>query len=141
MKEEEKLRDVLAQIESYRGLSRLLQQQIAELTAVRSEFSMTLNFLMEMEKMKEGDQILTPVGSGSFIKAKIDSTNVVLVSVGANVVVEKTPKEAREILESRIKEIDETLKTLRENLDKVDERLRSLTPEAEKLMRESRRGT
>jgi prefoldin alpha subunit len=141
MKEEEKLRDVLAQIESYRGLSRLLQQQIAELTAVRAEFSMTLNFLMEMEKIKDGDQILTPVGSGSFIKTKIDSTNVVLVSVGANVVVEKTPNEAREILERRIKEIDETLKTLRENLEKVDERLRSLTPEAERLMRREQRGT
>lgn len=138
MEKEERLRSALSQIESYRELSRLLQQQMAELVALRSELSMTLNFLREMEKMKEGDQILAPIGSGSFIKAKIESTNVALIGIGADIVVERTPKEAQQMLENRMKEIDNTLKTLRESLEKVSEKIRSLAPEIEKLIQESR---
>ncbi|MEM1689220.1 MAG: prefoldin subunit alpha [Candidatus Hadarchaeales archaeon] len=139
MEKEEKLRDAFSQLSSYREMARILQQQIAELTNVRSELSMTLNFLQEMKKMKEGDQVLVPAGSGLFVKTRLDSTDHVLVGIGANVVIERTPVEAQQILENRIKEIDETLQNLQESLAKVEEKIRVLAPEVERLMREKQK--
>lgn len=139
MEREEKLRDAFSQLSSYREMARILQQQMTELTSARSELSMTLNFLQEMNRMKEGDQVLVPAGSGLFVKARLDSTEHVLVGIGANIVIERTPTEARQILENRIKEIDETLQNLQESLSKVEEKIRALAPEVERLIRERQR--
>jgi len=139
MEENEKLRNILSQLSGYREMARALQQQMAELTNLHSELSMTLNFVREMEKMKEGDQILVPIGSGSFVKARLDSVGRVLVGMGAGVVVEKSPNEAKEVLEKRMKEVDDILKNIRESLEKIEEKIRALTPEAEKLIQQGQR--
>ena len=57
-------------------------------------------------------EVLTQVGGGIMLRSSPPETDRVLVSIGANVVVEKARDEAVAILEERGREIEKTLVSL-----------------------------
>jgi prefoldin alpha subunit len=134
--QQEKLQDLLAQIGGYRELIRILQQQISNLGGTRSELSMTLEFLKNLNQLKPDTEILVPVGSGAMIKAKISGIDRVLVEIGSGVVVEKTPNEAIQIIEGRMKDVDEVIARIQKDITSIQEKIEALRPEAEQLMKQ-----
>lgn len=82
-----------------------IDEQVSELAsnkAVLSKFS----------ELKAGDEMRVPLVSGVYFNCQLKDTKNVLVNVGANVAVEKSPAEVIEIFEGQIKELNE----YRENL-------------------------
>ncbi len=76
-----------------------------------------------LEKEKQGAQLFVPIGGGSYVKAKLESSEKVVVGIGADVAVERTVKEAKEELESRIVELQKTREALAQQLNQVVGRL------------------
>ncbi len=62
--------------------------------------------LTEIQKVKKGNSALIPLGSSIFLEGDINETNKVIMGVGAGVCVRKDTKEAVEMVEKQIKEMN-----------------------------------
>ena len=63
-----------------------------------------------LEDLKEGKEIYVPLGAGVYIKSTIKGMKKLLVNVGGNIFLEKTPEEIKEMINKQIEEIDKLLK-------------------------------
>lgn len=96
-----------------------LQSRISITNAAINELRVSSMTLDGLEKEKKGTQLFVPIGGGSYIKAKLDTADSIVVGIGADVVVERTLKEAKVELEARLAELDKTRETLGQQLNQV----------------------
>jgi prefoldin alpha subunit len=80
----------------------------------------------------EDGTVLLQIGGGASVRAKILEPEKVLVAIGAEVVVERSNKEAVEYLKDRVMEMEasqkkvaETLDRLRAQMNEINKRLES----------------
>ncbi len=85
-------------------------------------------------------EVLTQVGGGIMLRSSPPETDRVLVSIGANVVVEKARDEAVAILEERGREIEKTLVSLVNQRNEIAQRLNSDRDVLNSLMARSQQG-
>ena len=70
-------------------------------------------------------EVLTQIGGGAMLRSQPPSTDKVLVSVGANVVVEKPKEEAVAMLEERSRDVEKTIVSISGQRNQIAERLNS----------------
>ena len=68
-------------------------------------------------------EVLTQIGGGAMLRSQPPSTDCVLVSVGANVVVEKPKDEAVAMLEERSRDVEKTIVSVIQQRNEIAERL------------------
>jgi len=127
--------------------SRYLEETITEL---QSRIKMTNSAITELrvsnltleglEKEKKGTQLFVPIGGGSYAKAKLETTKNVIVSIGADVAVEKTVKEAKVELEVRIAEMENTRELLGQQFKQVVDRIQQNRAKMEEVTAKLRQG-
>jgi prefoldin alpha subunit len=136
--EREELESSLLELNRGGALIEALSKQVALLNASLSELSFTMEAIEKLRGAPEGAEILTPIGSGSFVRAKLMPLEKVLTGVGADVVVERTPEEALKFLEEKSSEVGKAVQDLRAEMAKLTQRMEALRPEIEKLLSKSR---
>ena len=99
--------------------------------------SMTLEGL---KKEKKGTQLFVPIGGGSYVKAKIETTKNVVVGIGADVAVERSLKEAKVELEARIAELEKTREVLGQQFNQVVGRIQENRTKMEEITAKLRQG-
>ncbi len=116
----------MAAYQQYQAQAEVLMQQLnfAKLTA--AGLDRALSAVEALEKAEVGQDILIPIGSGSFIYGKLASKNEVILNVGAGVSIEKTADQARETLKVRKAEISEGSQKLNEVLAKVESEMQKI---------------
>jgi prefoldin alpha subunit len=70
-------------------------------------------------------EVLTQIGGGAMLRSEPPSTDKILISVGANVVIEKPREEAVAMLESRARDVEKTLVSIIGQRNEIAERLNS----------------
>ncbi len=85
---------------------------------------------LEAMLIAEDGVVLLQIGGGASVKAKVLEPNKILLSIGAEVVVERPNKDAVEFLKERIiemeasqKKVSETLDRLRGQMNEINKRL------------------
>ncbi|MEM4188309.1 MAG: prefoldin subunit alpha [Candidatus Hadarchaeum sp.] len=141
VEEKERLQRLLAEMNDGQALVELLRQQVSALAGSLSELNMTVGALKSLKDMSPSTDILVPLGSDTFIPAKLSSAERVLVGLGADVMVERTVEEAIKFLEARIAEVEKAVEQTRTELKKVEDRIEAIRPEAEKLLVKARGAT
>ena len=126
-----------AQAAQQQGAS--IQNQLNSLGASIIETKATLEALKNLEGVKDKEVIL-PIGSGVFINASVAGKGKVLVELGANIIAEKPFQEASELLEKRLKNIEEARDKLQAALEGFSTRLRELDRQAKTLISEIKEG-
>lgn len=121
--DEQALRRIATELRLLEGTAETLQSRINFVNAALTELTFTDQTLEGLEKESEGAPLFVPIGGGSFIKAKLESADKVMVGIGAGVTVEKTLKEARETLKKRIEELEKIRRTLQQQISQVINRL------------------
>lgn len=96
-----------------------IQSRINMTHAALTELKVSSLTLEGLEKEKKGTELFVPIGGGSYVKAKLETSKTVVVGVGADVAIEKTVKEAKEELETRIAELEKTREGLGQQLNQV----------------------
>ncbi|KYK26006.1 hypothetical protein AYK26_00995 [Euryarchaeota archaeon SM23-78] len=86
------------QIKQVQQYLQTFDQQLVEIRSVISS-------LKELSTLKKGDQILAPIASGIFIKAKLEDNQEVRVNVGSSTVVTKSIEGAIKMLQEQEAEI------------------------------------
>ncbi len=101
--------------------------QQLNLTQVTAEgLNRALGAVEAMEKAEEGQEMLVPIGSGSFVHARLASREKIVLNVGAGVSIEKTVPEAKEALTARKADVAEASKKLSEVLSKIDQEMQKI---------------
>jgi len=121
--EEETLRRLAVELRILEGSANTIQSRINLVNAALAELRIANMTLEGMEKEKEETSLFVPIGGGSYVKAKLESTETVTVGIGAGVAIERTVKEARENLENRIADLEKTRTTLQQQLTQVLEKI------------------
>ena len=76
---------------------------------------------------KPGDDVLVPIGAGTFMHATVSKKKKAIVSVGSRVSVEKDLPAAIEFTKSNIDEITEALKKADTAMRELDDAIRKLS--------------
>ena len=135
MKEEE----VLREYELYRNQLEMLQQNLGLVDNSLVELKMVSKSLGEIEANKKNSEIFVPLGSDSFLKAKITDQENVIVGIGAGVAVKKTIEDAKEDIEGRIKELEKVKTDNTSNLEKVISKLKGLEPSIQSIATQAKK--
>jgi prefoldin alpha subunit len=134
MEDQQKLDEMINEINLYKNQAEVLQQQVEAIQASLAEVE-TLESTLEDIKDEKSLETLVPVGAGSFMNAEIKKTDEVVMSVGAGVAIKKSTEEAKEILDSQKEELNDSLDKMLKNLQKISQIISQLSPQAEDLMR------
>mgnify|MGYP001042413219 FL=1 len=121
--EEETLRRLAVELRILEDSANAIQSRINLVNAALAELRIANITLEGMEKEKEETSLFVPIGGGSYVKAKLESTDTVTVGIGAGVAIERTIKEAKENLENRIADLEKTRTTLQQQLTQVVEKI------------------
>ena len=109
--------------EKLREQINLIEQQILE-------FNILAESLQKIENSKS-KEILSNLGKGVFLKTEIKDSEL-FVNIGSNVVLKKKPKEAIEIINKQITQLEEMRKIMLNDIEKMNENLQNLVIEARK---------
>ena len=121
--EEETFRRLVVELRILEGTAEALQSRGNLVNAALAELRIASMNLEGLEKEKKGTSLFVPIGGGSYIKARLENADDVIVGMGANVAVERTIKEAKESLGNRISELEKTRATLGQQFAQVLEKI------------------
>lgn len=103
--------------------AQMISEQLNRIDSGLMEIEYLKNNLDEISSAKENTEILAPISSGIFGKAKLEKNNKLLVNVGNGIVVEKTISETKELLDERITEMNEAREKLLDSMQKIEDHL------------------
>ena len=122
--EEETFRRLVVELRMLEGTADALQSRVNLVNAALNELRVAGMTLGGLEKERKNAQLFVPIGGGSYIKAKLESADRLIVGMGAGVASERKMKKGKENLKSRAAELEKTRTTLRQQLTQVVEKIR-----------------
>lgn len=123
---EEEIRRLFLAYQQYQTQAEAIVRQISLTQLTEEGLDRAIEATAALDKANEGQDLLVPIGSGSFIHAKLASNTKVVLNVGAGISIEKTPVEARESLQARKSQVAESLKKMNEVLAKLDQEMQKI---------------
>jgi len=138
--EEEVFRRLVVELRMLEGTAEALQSRVNLVNAALTELRVSSMTLEGLEKEKKDAELFVPIGGGSYIKAKLASADEVVVGIGADVAIERTVKEAKENVETRVAELEKTRTTLGQQFTQVIEKIREDRAMLEELTAKLREG-
>ena len=137
-KSEDELRRLSVELRFFEQTAETIQSRINMVNAVITDLTYASIALEGLEKEKENSELLVPIGSNSYIKAKLEDPDKIIVGMGAGVSVEKTLQEAKEIVKNRHENLEKTRLSLQQQLAQVAEKINEGREKFESLMAELR---
>lgn len=116
---DDQVRQLLAEIRFLESSARVLQSRHDIVTAALSE---TLTAIQTLEGTRERERdtdALLPIGSGSFLKAKLSDPKNVMIGIGAGVVLEKPLEDSMKDLRVRSSDLEKARATVTQQLAQV----------------------
>jgi len=101
------------------GTAEALQARLNLVNAALTELNFARMTLEGVEKETPDAPLFVPVGGGSFIQAKLESADKVIVGVGAGISIERTMAEAKQTVQNRIGELEKNRVSLQQQLVQV----------------------
>ena len=116
---DDQMRQSLMDIRLLESSARVLQSRLDIVTAALSE-TLTAISTLEGTKVKPDEtETLVPIGSGSFVKARLADAEKVIIGVGAGVCIEKPIEDSMKDLRLRSSELEKARATVTQQLNQV----------------------
>jgi prefoldin alpha subunit len=132
--EQQKLQQIFNELQNYEAVAELLRQQMSMIANSLTELSMTVETIKTIKELKPDTEILVPIGSDSFVTAKLAATDKVITGLGADVSAEQSVDGAKQMLDARIAELGRVLEQARQELEKIGKQIEELRPEADRIL-------
>ena len=98
--------------------ARQIQEQLGLIDRQLVEFQLLSLHLDDINNFKQGDEILAPIGKGIFLNTELKGKQL-FVDIGSKVVVKKSAKDVKEIIEKDIQKLNEARNKVSKDLDTV----------------------
>lgn len=132
MEDQQRLNNLLNEINAYSQQADLIKQQIELIQASIGEIDALTNTLDDIEG-KDSIEAFVPVGAGSFIKGELKSTDEIIVSIGSGLAVKKDADGARKIMAGQKEDLQNSLDKMLANLQQVTDIVGNLQAQAEQI--------
>jgi prefoldin alpha subunit len=133
-KDEEELRRMTVELRFLEQTAEALQSRLNMINAVITDLTYAGMTLTALENEKEGSELLVPMGGNSYVKARLESPDRLIVGMGAGVAVEKTLPESKEVMKKRQEELENTRMSMRQQFVQVVDRTKELREKIESLV-------
>jgi prefoldin alpha subunit len=140
-----------SQISSEQKISEMLQQsklleaymndilgKEATVSRLITEAHLASEAIQGLSSTDEQDSLI-PIGIGVFLKVKVPQVTNLLVSVGSGVTIEKSKENAKNYVESRIKEFELALQQIQSQKEQIAMRMNQLQNEVNVEMQKAQR--
>ena len=117
-------------LKEYGQQAEIFVSQLEMLENARMEALAAIEALEGMMAAEDG-LVLLQIGGGASVRAKILEPDKVMLSIGAEVVVERPNKEAIEYLKERIMEMEASQKRVTETLDRLRSQMNEINKRLE----------
>jgi len=117
----------------------IFKEQLMQLEKTLIEVETTNQILVDMKKLKKDSEVMISLGSGLFVQGKIINAKKIVMSPGANVMVENDIEKSREELEKKKKEMEKMGKKLQDEMNGIVQRINQIGPELEKMAQQARK--
>ncbi len=120
----------------YRTLESRMEILTKQRDLVANKITELLSTISSIDEIENGkDEILFKIGEEVYASGEIKSKDKVFVSVGANIVIEKSIIDGKKILNDRKEEMGNILKEIENNMNEISKTLKHLEPEINELIK------
>jgi prefoldin alpha subunit len=120
---QEQFRRLAVELRILEGTAETLQARLNLVHGALTELSIARATLEGVEKESPDAFLFVPIGGGSFVKARLESSDKVVVGMGAGVSTERSMVEAKQIVQSRLGELEKTRGSLQQQLVQVVDKI------------------
>ncbi|MHA1238170.1 MAG: prefoldin subunit alpha [Candidatus Odinarchaeia archaeon] len=131
---ENEIRRYALEIQNYEAQQNAIERRIEILLATINELEVTSYTLENLKKENPDQEILAPIGSSSYIKAKISTPDKVLMGLGANVVAEIDTDKALEKINERKKNFQKIILELRGQLQQIQSKINEIRAKLQEIL-------
>ncbi|MEM2133421.1 MAG: prefoldin subunit alpha [Candidatus Jordarchaeaceae archaeon] len=132
--DERNLERIIAELNAYEQQARILQRRIDLINASLQEIALTTESLDELKNVTEDNEVLMPLGSGVYVRAKIIDMKKVITTIGAEVAVDKDITGAQLSLDQRSMALQNALQTTGQQLQEIANKINELNRKAQALV-------
>jgi prefoldin alpha subunit len=118
-------------------LNALIEEKMI-LDSKMNELRSTLETISKLRGVGEGEEIMSNIGPGTFIRADVKDVKNLIVNIGADVYASKTTAEASKILSGRLAELDKVDDEMITEINKLSQSIEKLEPELQRLAEASK---
>jgi prefoldin alpha subunit len=137
--DKEETQRMLLEYESYKNQIAMLQENIALLENSIIQITAAISALETASSMDEGNEILLPVGSESFLQAKITDKKNAIVGIGAGVVVKRSVSDAIKELDERKKDLEKVREERDKALEKAVQAAQAIAPKLQDIIEKTQK--
>lgn len=105
----------------------MIENQLEIVDASLKNLLVTKTTLENLKSLKEGDEVLIPIGGLANVKANIKEPEKILLFVSQDVVVEKNIDNSMEYVEKLISQHNDQIKNLRTQMQNIEANLREMS--------------
>lgn len=135
---EQKISEMLQQSKILEAYMNDILTKEATVTRLITEGHLASEAIQELASTNQ-DESLVPIGIGVYLKVTVPQVTNLLVNVGSGVTIEKSKENAKNYVESRIKEFELALKQLQSQKEQIAMRMNQLQNEVSVEMQKSQR--
>ncbi|ALT69898.1 prefoldin subunit alpha [Methanobrevibacter millerae] len=132
MEDQQKMNELINEINAYNQQADLIRQQIELIQASIGEVDALSNTLDDLNGEKSVEAFV-PVGAGSFIKGELKDTDEIIISIGAGYAIKKDAEGAKKIIAGQKKDLEDSLDKMLANLQQVTDILANLQGQAQQI--------
>ena len=122
-KNEEEILKISVELRYLEQTAEALQSRLSMLNAVTQDLTYANMTLDSLEKEKENSELLVPIGGTSYIRARLDNPDKIIVGIGAGVSVEKTRQEAKDVIKKRLEDLEKARTATQQQFSQIAERI------------------
>ena len=137
--DQRELQRLVLEYQYLRQVLNTISQQLEVLNTTRLDLLKTKMTLDGISVADKNAEALVPIGAGVHLHVILHNVEHVLLDIGHRYFMEYDIKKAREYIDKRLKEVDETLKKLQEESANINKRLAEIAPILQKYLRSSGR--
>jgi prefoldin alpha subunit len=131
---------MMMEYEQYKGQIEALQEGINLIDASLIQMEATISALKNASTLTGDNEILLPVGTDSFLSAKVVDTKNAIVGIGADVAVKKSIKEAIADVEVRKTALEKNREERAAEFEKVVKAAQEMAPKIQDIVAKAQSG-
>ncbi len=109
MASEDEIKEKYLEFQTIQQQLQQLTEHVEQMNQQAAELEMSINAVKELEKTPLHNEFLAPLANGIFVQGELKNNSNLIVNVGSNVTVERTPQEVIELLhKQRVEVVQQT---------------------------------
>jgi len=134
MIKKEELQKKIIQLQLLEANLKIFEERFKFINERVEELQKTRNAIEEL-KITKPNKAMIPLGSGNFVFGSVDDSENIIVGIGAGVAIKKKKEEAMNILDGKLKELENVLNEITNQMQIITEQSEKIQSEIEKLQK------